>query len=110
MGITQKALAAGVPVCVAPFGRDQHEVARRVEVARAGIRLSAKRLTPEKLREAVQSARAMTPGAERIAAAFKAAGGPAKGADELERRMGAATPRTPMCEVGAGISPQRSGA
>ena len=34
MGVTQKALAAGVPVVVVPFGRDQPEVARRVEVCR----------------------------------------------------------------------------
>ena len=40
-GATQKALAAGVPVCVVPFGRDQLEVARRVEVANAGTRLPA---------------------------------------------------------------------
>ena len=33
MGATQKALAHGVPVCAVPFGRDQLEVARRVEVA-----------------------------------------------------------------------------
>jgi EryCIII-like glycosyltransferase len=33
-GATQKALARGVSVCVVPFGRDQFEVARRVEVAR----------------------------------------------------------------------------
>ena len=39
MGITQKALAYGVPVVAVPFGRDQPEVARRVEVAGAGIRL-----------------------------------------------------------------------
>jgi acyl-CoA synthetase (AMP-forming)/AMP-acid ligase II len=38
MGVTQKALAAGVPVCVVPFGRDQLEVARHVEVAGAGTR------------------------------------------------------------------------
>ncbi len=31
MGITQKALAHGVPVVAVPFGRDQPEVARRVE-------------------------------------------------------------------------------
>ena len=43
MGATQKALARGVPVCAVPFGRDQFEVARRVEVAGAGIRLAAKR-------------------------------------------------------------------
>lgn len=32
MGITQKALAAEVPVVVVPFGRDQVETARRVEL------------------------------------------------------------------------------
>lgn len=46
-GATQKALAAGVPVCVVPFGRDQLEVARRVEVADAGTRLPAQKLSPE---------------------------------------------------------------
>ncbi|MDQ3760042.1 MAG: glycosyltransferase, partial [Actinomycetota bacterium] len=30
MGVTQKALAAGVPVCVVPFERDQFEVAQQV--------------------------------------------------------------------------------
>ena len=41
MGATQKALTHGVPVCVVPFGRDQLEVARRVEFARCGTRLPA---------------------------------------------------------------------
>ena len=49
MGATQKALARGVPVCVVPFGRDQFEVARRVEVARCGTRLPAKKLTTARL-------------------------------------------------------------
>ena len=49
MGATQKALARGVPVCVVPFGRDQFEVARRVEVARCGTRLPAKKLTAARL-------------------------------------------------------------
>ena len=39
MGATQKPLARGIPVCVVPFGRDQLEVARRVEVCGAGSRL-----------------------------------------------------------------------
>ena len=56
MGATQKALARGVPVCAVPFGRDQFEVARRVEVARAGARLPAKRLSPERLLAAVREA------------------------------------------------------
>ncbi len=36
MGITQKALFNGVPVCVVPFSRDQVEVARRVQEAEQG--------------------------------------------------------------------------
>jgi len=84
MGITQKALAAGVPVCVVPFGRDQFEVARHVEVSVAGASLKAKRLTPGRLREAVRLARSRRPGAESVARGFRAAGGAARGADELE--------------------------
>ncbi|HZJ53423.1 MAG TPA: nucleotide disphospho-sugar-binding domain-containing protein [Myxococcaceae bacterium] len=88
MGVTQKALAAGVPVCVVPFGRDQFEVARHVEVAGAGASLKAKALTPVRLREAVRVARSRQPGAAQIARAFRAAGGAARGADELERLLG----------------------
>jgi len=44
MGATQKALAAGVPVVVVPFGRDQLEVARRAEVSGAGVRVPVIRL------------------------------------------------------------------
>jgi len=85
MGITQKSLAHGVPVVAVPFGRDQPEVARRVEVAGAGIRLPARKLRAEPLREAVSRAIELRPGAERIAAAFAAAGGAVAAADELER-------------------------
>ncbi len=84
MGVTQKALAHGVPVVAVPFGRDQPEVARRVEVARAGVRLSARRLTPTRLRAAVTEARQLTAGARRIAEAFNAAGGAGAAADVLE--------------------------
>jgi UDP:flavonoid glycosyltransferase YjiC (YdhE family) len=55
-GATQNALAAGVPVCVVPFGRDQLEVARRVAIAGAGTRLPAPRLDPERLRRRVREA------------------------------------------------------
>jgi MGT family glycosyltransferase len=84
MGITQKARAHGVPVVAVPFGRDQPEVARRVEVAGAGIRLPARRLTPERLRRAVHAAIEMRAGAERIAAAFAVSGGAPSAADALE--------------------------
>ncbi|HEY5116500.1 MAG TPA: nucleotide disphospho-sugar-binding domain-containing protein [Nakamurella sp.] len=85
MGITQKALAHGVPVVAVPFGRDQPEVARRVEIARAGIRLPARKLTPNRLRTAVRQAIELRPGAQRIAEAFAAAGGPPAAADALEQ-------------------------
>lgn len=88
MGITQKALAHGVPVVAVPFGRDQPEVARRVEVAGAGVRLPARKLTPHRLRSAVHHAIELRPGAERIAAAFAAAGGPTAAADALEQLAG----------------------
>lgn len=84
MGITQKALAHGVPVCAVPFGRDQMEVARRVVVADAGVRLGAARLRPARLRRAVGQARTKTPGAARIADAFRAAGGAPRAADVME--------------------------
>jgi MGT family glycosyltransferase len=84
MGVTQKALAAGVPVCAVPFGRDQLEVARRLEVSGAGTRLPVGRLTPARLRSAVEGAIARRAGAQRIAAAFAAAGGGESGADAVE--------------------------
>lgn len=83
MGATQKALASGVPVCAVPFGRDQLEVARRVEVSGAGARLPAKKLSPGGLREKVHEAIRCRPGAERIAAAYEATGGPAAAAEEV---------------------------
>ncbi len=87
MGATQKALARGVPVCAVPFGRDQREVARRVEVAGAGTRLPAGRLSPSRLRDAVLRAMTMTDGARRVAAGYRAAGGPAAAAAAVETRL-----------------------
>jgi UDP:flavonoid glycosyltransferase YjiC (YdhE family) len=84
MGITQKALAAGVPVCAVPFGRDQPEVARRVEMAHAGTRLPASQLTPTRLRGKVREAMTMRDGAARMAKAFEAARGGPAAADALE--------------------------
>jgi MGT family glycosyltransferase len=87
MGSTQKALAHGVPVCAVPFGRDQLEVARRVEVSRAGTRLLAKRLRADRLRAKVREAMACTEGARRIAAAYAATGGARAAADAFEARL-----------------------
>jgi UDP:flavonoid glycosyltransferase YjiC (YdhE family) len=81
MGITQRALSRGVPVVVVPVGRDQPEVARRVEYAGAGVRLDPKDLNERTLAAAVERAAAMHDGASEIAAAFAEAGGDAAAAD-----------------------------
>jgi MGT family glycosyltransferase len=87
MGVTQKALARGVPVCVVPYGRDQFEVARRVEVAECGTWLLPKRLTAERMRQKVLAAMTMTDGARRVAAGYRATGGVARGADLVEQLL-----------------------
>jgi UDP:flavonoid glycosyltransferase YjiC (YdhE family) len=87
MGATQKALARGVPVCAVPFGRDQFEVARRVEIAGAGTRLPASRLSPDRMRRKVREALTKTAGAKRVAEGFTAAGGPRAAADAFEARL-----------------------
>lgn len=84
MGITQRALSKSVPVCVVPFGRDQHEVARRVEHAGAGVRLPKNKLSPARMRAAVERTRACAGGAARIASAFREAGGSARAASIVE--------------------------
>src|SRR3954468_6957543 len=93
-GITQKTLAAGVPVCVVPFCRDQFDVARRVENADAGVRLHYKRLTPKRLRSAVRSAIGKRAGAERVARGFEAAGGGSAAADAVEEIVSVEVPAT----------------
>lgn len=87
MGSTQKALARGVPVVAVPFGRDQAEVARRVAVAGAGVRLPARRLSPQRLRSAVRAATALRAGAQRVADGFVTAGGARAAADAFEHTL-----------------------
>jgi UDP:flavonoid glycosyltransferase YjiC (YdhE family) len=88
-----------VPVCVVPFGRDQLEVARRVEVSDSGTRLPAKKLTPERLRNAITEAMTKQPGAQRVAAGYVATGGPATGANAIEQRF--SLPEHQVSETGA---------
>jgi MGT family glycosyltransferase len=88
MGATQKALARGVPVCAVPFGRDQLEVARRVEMAGAGTRLPASRLRPDRLRAAVKEAIGCAAGARRVAESYRRAGGAVAAADAFEALLG----------------------
>lgn len=84
MGITQKALAAGVPVCVVPFGRDQFEVADRVARSGSGTSLPATDLTAARLRDAVHRTIALRPAAQHTAADLARAGGAPAAVDALE--------------------------
>jgi MGT family glycosyltransferase len=84
MGTVQRSLAAGVPVCVVPWGRDQSESARRAVVADAGTMVPRTKLSPERLRAAVREARGRSDGAARVAEGFRAAGGPARAVELLE--------------------------
>jgi UDP:flavonoid glycosyltransferase YjiC (YdhE family) len=84
MGVTQKALSFGVPVCVVPWGRDQLDVAAHVVEAGAGTRVSRRRLSPARLAAAVEAARACRPGAARVKAGYEATGGASAAADALE--------------------------
>lgn len=84
MGVTQKALAHGVPVCVVPWGRDQLDVAAHVVEAGAGVRLSRRRLSPERLARTVELALSCRAGAQRVREGFEATGGSAAAADSLQ--------------------------
>lgn len=84
MGATQKVLAAGVPVVVIPWGRDQAEVGRRAEAAGAGILLLKRKLSPENLRDAVRRAGELRPAARALAAKMAAEGGAPLAVDRLE--------------------------
>jgi MGT family glycosyltransferase len=84
MGITQKTLSAGVPLCIVPFGRDQFEVGARVAALGAGTCLPPDALTPKTLRAAIREARAASGGARRVAASLTQAGGARSAAEALE--------------------------
>lgn len=83
MGATQRALAAGVPVCVIPCGRDQSETSRRVEVSGSGTMLPKNKLNEKRLQKALQEAMNRKPGAEKIAQAFANAGGAKRAVDMI---------------------------
>jgi UDP:flavonoid glycosyltransferase YjiC (YdhE family) len=84
MGVTQKALSFGVPVCVVPWGRDQLDVAAHVLEAEAGTRVSRRKLSPARLAAAVDEARDCRPGAARVKAGYEATGGTSAATDALE--------------------------
>jgi MGT family glycosyltransferase len=93
MGITQRAIASAVPLCIVPWGRDQLEVGRRVVECGAGVVLPRAKLRADRLRASLLAARACAEGAQRVRAAFEAAGG-AKRSATLLLEMASAHPMT----------------
>ncbi|GAA1458435.1 glycosyltransferase [Williamsia maris] len=89
MGITQKALARGIPLVIVPFGRDQRDVAVRVHAGGSGVRLDPRDLTPETLRAAVSTALGRTEDARRVASIVSAEGSAVRAADHIERILAA---------------------
>lgn len=83
MGTVQRALAAGVPLVVVPWGRDQSETAQRVLRCQAGTVVRPGKLTPASLRRAVREAYSCSAGARAVAAGFADAGGSQRAADLL---------------------------
>lgn len=84
LGLTQKALMHGVPVVAVPYGRDQFETARRVEVARVGVRVPPRQLTTARLKGAVEQALRCGTSVQRISEALRNAGGAPAAADAIE--------------------------
>ncbi len=102
MGTVQRSLAAGVPLCVVPWGRDQNETAKRTEVAGAGVRLSPSKLDPQRLRDAVRLAMTRRTAAQAVALGFRRAGGAARGADIVEEALAGGASKAPsVAEVEA---------
>ncbi|MGW3958308.1 glycosyltransferase [Amycolatopsis sp. NPDC005003] len=79
-----EALAAGVPLVVAPIRDDQSMLAQQVVTAAAGVRLSFDRAKAADIRKAIESAAEYRPGAEKIRESFEAAGGAEEAATHLE--------------------------
>jgi MGT family glycosyltransferase len=81
------AAEAGIPMVVVPTTWDKPDNARRVTQAGAGVRLPARRCTPERLRAAVRQVLdepRYGAGAQRLAALLAAAPGPDEAARLLE--------------------------
>ncbi|WP_409463746.1 glycosyltransferase [Amycolatopsis sp. GA6-003] len=79
-----EALAAGLPLVLAPIRDDQSMLAQQVVAAQAGVRLRFDRARAADIRDAIESAPKYREGAERIGASFAAAGGAPEAAARLE--------------------------
>lgn len=86
-GTVNAALLAGVPLVVVPTGWDLPENAQRVVECGAGLRIDARRCTPARLRDAVETVLAdprYRDNARRIGAALVRQGGARRAAELIE--------------------------
>ena len=86
-GSVLASLGAGVPLVVIPTEWDKPEVAQRVVAAGAGLKISPRKCTPERIRMAVEQVLAdpsFRRNAQRLADAFGRCGGPKRAAELLE--------------------------
>lgn len=110
-GTVLSALSAGIPVVIVPTAWDQPENAWRVVEAGAGIRLSPRRCTPERVRAAVDRVlrdSSFRQNARRLGADFASYGGAARAADLLERLATGETHHEDVVEpacAGATVAP-----
>jgi len=86
-GSVLASLGAGVPLVVIPTEWDKPEVAQRVVAAGAGLKISPRECTPQRIRMAVEqvlSDPSFRSNARRLAAAFGRYGGPKRAAELVE--------------------------
>lgn len=88
-----EALAAGVPLVVAPIRDDQSMLAEQVVAASAGVRIRFDRARAGDIRTAIEAAAGCRDGAARVRESFEAAGGAEEAATRLES-LGRAEVRT----------------
>jgi MGT family glycosyltransferase len=98
-GTVMTSLATGVPMVVVPTEWDKPENAQRVVEAGAGIRISPRRLTPSRLRRAVErilNEPGFRDGARRMREGFRGLDGLAESARLLERLAASVGSREPV--------------
>src|SRR5690606_1868984 len=86
-GTVSETFCVGKPMVVAPIRDDQPIIASQVERAGAGLTVRYSRVTAEQLRECIDRVltdKRFREGAERIQAAYAAAGGVQRAADRFE--------------------------
>lgn len=88
MGITQRAIAAGVPIVAVPFAGDQHEIASRIAACGAGVAVPLRHFDAPRLLAAFRTASGMGRQAAELAAVLNSRGGGGRFADAIEELTG----------------------